>query len=459
MNVKSAKLLIIVFVLISGTMVWSQKIRVEAMFAGEPSEYGFVHMYRPSQDYQPVLSEAVRSDLPESFDWRDEGGKTFVSPVKNQGRLGTCYAFASVAEFESLMLIYEDTLYNFSENNIKGGSGQGDGGNAYINTWYLTRKGYVLEENDPYDDSHPDSYNPDAPYEKRLLGWSVLSWGMAETDLIKHSVMNHGPVWTAMYAGDGNNSAWHEEYSWYDGSYIMPENDPGDHDPNHAVLIVGWNDDFGDGKGGWIVKNSWGDGWGDDGYFYIEYEAAQTGSMSSVQVDWEDYQDTDEILYYDTTTPFNSLGFGNTTAWQRVTFISDSEKELFVKKVGFHVNDVATASIYLYDESNNLLASKESLSFALEGYYTLDFLEEAISLNQGDTVKVVIKHENQDYTFPIIFRDGAEQSNKFELSQDGSNWIVIDKGGNNIFGDAAVRLILGERQRTGVESYIWYLYD
>ncbi len=95
-------------------------------------------------------------DLPAVWDWRTQGK---VTSVKNQGSCGACYAFAAIANMESLLLIKNLGTYDLSENNAKEcvweevnntGSGSCDGGNAYMTTNLFSRRGVVLESCDPY---------------------------------------------------------------------------------------------------------------------------------------------------------------------------------------------------------------------------------------------------------------------------------------------------------------------
>ena len=70
---------------------------------------------------------------------------------------------------------------------------------------------------------------------------------------------------------------------------------------NHMVLIVGWDDTatHSGGQGAWIVKNSWGTGWGDAGYFKMAYGSAGTGTFVSYMTEWQPYDADGDLLYYD----------------------------------------------------------------------------------------------------------------------------------------------------------------
>jgi len=120
----------------------------------------------------------------------------------------------------------------------------------------FSQKGIVLESCDPYVPSDVDCKTT-CPYIKTLLDWRIINGNaVPDTDVLKGYIYNYGPVYTTLYAG--YYDAWDTEFSHYDGSYTLYY--AGTEDPNHTVLIVGWDDSLthAGGTGGWIVKNSWG---------------------------------------------------------------------------------------------------------------------------------------------------------------------------------------------------------
>jgi len=169
--------------------------------------YGFVP---PSIDFSylkpsPALKEAL---LPVHFDWRESGK---VSSVKNQNPYGTCWAFASIGDLESKVLINESTEYDYSEFNIVACNPQGNdcnsGGNAWVSTNYLTQLGSVDESCDPYpgdcatNPTNPTCNNPSCTFLKQVTGWLVITNDPGDVTTIKNAIYWYGPVYTAMYAG------------------------------------------------------------------------------------------------------------------------------------------------------------------------------------------------------------------------------------------------------------------
>ena len=117
-----------------------------------------------------AFDDSLLTDLPSHYDLRDYG---LVTPVKDQGSSGSCWAFSTLAALESYLLKYENFSYDFSENNMKNlmgyyglnGTDWSDGGNHYMSLAYLLRwNGPINESEDPFDDtSHSSKSNLNQP--------------------------------------------------------------------------------------------------------------------------------------------------------------------------------------------------------------------------------------------------------------------------------------------------------
>ena len=203
------------------------------------------------------------------FDWRLLGG---VTPVKDQGGCGSCWAFAATAGFESAYLISTGQEMDFSEQAIVSCDQNSDGceggwcGSAYDHFAYF---GAVDETCMPYqaDDSVPCTEDQ-CDVLAYLDGYQPLP---NSVDAIK-AYLAIGPVSTSYTVYD-------DFYAYQRGCYEHADTQP----TNHAVLIVGWDDNECNGEGAWICKNSWGPGFGRlGGYFYIKYGSAAIGSASII---------------------------------------------------------------------------------------------------------------------------------------------------------------------------------
>lgn len=205
-----------------------------------------------------VLGSFARAD---TVNWDNIGGMDFVTPVKNQGSAGTCWAHGATATLESkYMLTRNDPLFqpDCSEQQLVCANvGSVDGGNTAPAFDYYLIHGVVAESELPYRAS---STSPDWPLDD---GWHDRAWRItsgatflgSNPTWIKQGLKLYGPL--AMEAM--GSTAW---YSPPTGSIS-----------SHVMLITGFCDDVAAPGGGyWIVKNSWGD-WNGDGYCKISYAA------------------------------------------------------------------------------------------------------------------------------------------------------------------------------------------
>jgi C1A family cysteine protease len=380
---------------------------------------------------QSMPRKALPQALPSSWDWRAQGR---VTPVKDQGACGSCYAFASVGNIESKLLADSAGTYDLSENNAKecnwwetAGTGVGscDGGNYDMMANLFSKKGTVLESCDPYVASDV-ACKPTCPYQQTLLDWRIISGSaVPDTEVLKSYIYDYGPVYASMYASFPG-------FSSYDGSYTLYY--AGTESTNHAVLIVGWDDSLSHagGMGGWIVKNSWGTGWGDAGYFTIAYGSASIGKYSSFAYEWQDYDASGDILFYDEGGNSTAWGCSARTAWGLVRFTPAAD--MTVTRVEFWTGDVTTdVDVYLFGDfdgtaPSNPLAWKLNNSFDEAGYHSVA-LDSPLAVTGGDDIIAVVKYTDATFGFPIIADTmGPGETGRTYISCDGSSGSWTDLG-------------------------------
>jgi len=412
----------------------------------------------------------ARVGIPAAHDWRPLGK---VTSVKDQGYCGSCYAFASIGNFESKMLI--DGAYtlpdpDFSENNAKECNwrevndyeyppgvpwGGCSGGNYDMLASLFSQKGVVLDTCDTYVANDAGSCKTSCPYQKTLLDWRRISDdAVPDTTLLKNYIQTYGPVYTTLYAGDGD--AWATEFAAYNGTYTLYY--PGTETPNHAVLIVGWDDSLdhaGPGTGGWIVKNSWGTGWGgpcgygtEGGYFTIAYGSASIGKWSSFMYEWQDYDTTGGIMYYDEDGGWWSAAGcdPSTTAWGLAKFIPSFDAN--VTRVEFWTDDITTdVDVYIYDNFDGsapttLLWSSLDNSFDEAGYHSV-VVDPPLPVTTGNDVIAVVQFTNSSYTYPVpVDGNGDIETNRTYFSCDGTPGSWEEMGYYGV--DVAIRLRISD---------------
>jgi parallel beta-helix repeat protein len=426
-----------------------------------PSMTGVVHISEQALSDGSLVGESPVAAPPASFDWRTQSK---VTSVKNQLTCGACYAFAGIGNVESKVLIDTSTTTpgpNYSENNAKSCTwravnnwtdpsnytwGNCYGGNYKMLASLFSQKGIVLETDDPYVASNT-ACNSSCPYNKTLLDWRIIStYLVPNTTLLKNYIQANGPVYTHLYVGDlTNDPAWYNEFGYYDGSYNLYYT--GTYAPNHAVLIVGWDDTLNHtgGSGCWIVKNSWGTTWGAAGYFTIAYGSASIGTWSSYMYDWQDYDNNGSVYYYDDDCQNDYVGYSNVTGWGLCNFTPSSNT--YATRVEFWTVDTTTdIDIYIYDDFNvatkslsNLLRSQFNYSYVEPGYHSVP-LSSPLPLTAGDPVIVVVKFTDASWGWPVpTDQYGPNETALTYTSPTGTNWSWYDVS-SNLNEDVCIRL-------------------
>jgi cathepsin F len=204
------------------------------------------------------LSFLELNDAPESHDWRDHGA---VGPVKDQGSCGSCWAFSSVANLEGLNYIKNKNFLQFSEQQLVDCDKVDEGCNGGLmeNAFqYLKENGGIeISKDYPYK-----GYGQKCKFDKSKSALKVNGFHFApseDEEVIKQMLYTTGPLSVALNA---------DVLQYYNDGII--DYDANDCDPqglNHGVALVGYGTE--NGQDFWIVRNSWGKGWGENGYFRI----------------------------------------------------------------------------------------------------------------------------------------------------------------------------------------------
>jgi C1A family cysteine protease len=377
--------------------------------------------------YLKNLSVTRRSrqiDLPAAYDLRTLNRLT---PVRNQGSCGSCWAFATYGSLESFLMPAEPR--NFSEehliNNHGFDYGPCYGGTLDMATAYLARwGGPVNETDDPYVSGNGYSV---AKHVQEVMMIPPRS-GPLDNDLIKEAVMNSGATYTDMLWDDSS-------YNSTNKAYYNPGNGGG----GHAVAIVGWDDNFEaakfrtapSGNGAFIVKNSWGPSWGENGYFYVSYYDAYFGRQGVNGVVKAENPGKYVVNYqYDPLGWIYNLGYGVDTAWMANVF--QAQASLPVEAVGFYTSSTDNYyEVYIYVDvapgqprSGELKSTKSGFINSL-GYFTVE-LDNPVALTTGQYFSVVLKLRTVGFNYPIPTEGRSEGYTSAAVSNPGMGLVSED---------------------------------
>lgn len=239
-----------------------------------------------SDDIGP-LSRYLGKTLPTAFCWTNVSGHTYIGAIRNQGSCGSCYSFGACAAAEGTynyaMGRYDANCIDLSESFIAWclGSispysahfGGCDGADYdYYELTALTETGVCYESSFPYVETDPGTCTHWGDPKVVFKEWHRVPCN--DIDAIKTAIMTYGVVDAAVNvesAFEGYDSGIYSDTATNcNGSPCYYT------ESNHAISLVGWNDNGGNGY--WILRNSWGtSSWGEKGYMRISWRAAGVG--------------------------------------------------------------------------------------------------------------------------------------------------------------------------------------
>lgn len=401
-------------------------------------------------------------DLPSGYDLRTTAQ---ITPIKNQGVSGACWAFASVKAIESNLIrsgISTADSADFSENHLtwftchpstrKKDPLRGDGfsplvlsdtsaydmgGSSLIATFSLARwSGVIPESKAPF---HADTEASKTAMAKNMKQHgeplryhssrhlqNATCYDTADQSIIKQALLDHGALTLALYYTkaalyenpDGSTSYYQ---TLYNGSNAVRA-------ANHSVTIIGWDDNypctnFAEGNqpasdGAWLIANSYGTSTGDNGYFWLSYEEPSICDIYSFE--------TESADNYDTNYQYDGFGWGSAFGSDEFNmtganiFKTGTSHNQSLKAIGLYtITDNQPYTIKIYKNvkkgkpTKGTLAASSTTSGIIpySGFHTIT-LDKPVSLSAGQNFSVVVTYRRSGSAKAYLPVEGTGQSNE-----------------------------------------------
>ena len=362
------------------------------------------------------------SELPSRFDSRDWG---WVSSFKDQGLSGGCWCFSTASALESALLKSTGIEYNTSIQNMQkvllsyskyGNSrmteaGQTDVALLYMLSWF----GVIPEEYDTFDEFGKITRPISTPNNIHVQDAVILFANTTNITDYKKAILNYGSVttdivvnYTAPYFNTNTSAL-----------YYNDNNESTRLDPNHAVAIIGWDDNYSasnflitpPGDGAWIIKNSYGDEKYDHGCIYVSYyDTAATKVSKGIAfpiINNESYTknyqtDMGGELFFKSGNSYKNTyqSIGNDLISAVGTFFNKENEEY-------------SFEIYV----NDILKLKQNGSALFAGFNTIKLTDE-IPVKTGDNFTVIMNTNS----VPILNVTRLHFDEGVSFMNDGKGW-------------------------------------
>lgn len=310
-----------------------------SIFSYTPAPFNF-HKYSVAHE---------RSTLPEEYDSRDLG---IILPAGDQEQTNTCWAYTGCDVSQSLFyknnsesgvlapLVYVNCAKSLGFTNVNISSG---GNEEIITAMHNMLKAPVYQSSVPFLTEESNDECPNYTQED-IHSYILDTSTLPEDDYIaiKSSIMEYGSVYASIYMKEIYLT------STFDYEYT------GDEPANHAVSIIGWDDN----KAAWLVKNTWGSHWGNNGTFWVSYNDIHISKKCS---SFNSFVSTDEInnVYsYSTTGMTGTFGFETKNKPTSILIIYEVEKGESIEYISTqipHPNTKIQIAIKSSKEGNPLL--------------------------------------------------------------------------------------------------------
>ena len=392
--------------------------------------------------------KTINKNLSPSFDWRAKDGHSYIGPVRDQGSCGSCYSFGAAAAAECTYNYatgnYDANCADFSESFIIWCLGSLPAYNShfygcdgadyeYQELEALTDEGIAWETDYPYTEVDPGGCTHWSDPVTVFDLWNRID--SLDIDAIKTALSTYGVLDVAVYATT--------DFSNYtSGIFINSDTTCPDDEytaTNHAVSLVGWGEDEAEGDY-WILRNSWGSSWGENGYMRIGITSARVACActylaytASTLPPVAEFNSNKTNCCTESTVTFHDLSINAPNIWQwtfspaTVTYVNGTDNNSRNPQVQFHAACSYSVSLYVANSYGNDTTTKS-------GYITIN--------NSCQTVKL-------DLT-----TDGYAYETTWDVKDFGST--VLYSGGPYAFGS---QQNIVEEFRLPYGKYTFTIYD
>lgn len=466
-----------------------------------------------SAQQSAVTKEAASTSLPSSYDLRDEG---YVSSVKSQSPWGTCWSFGALAASESSIMsstgksgldLSERALAWFagtattrkeSTGTVKEGrnpSGSSvsnvlDTGNtSYGATSVLAGgSGLIAESKAPYKSSKSstwtvsESLRYSEAYRLKESSFLPSPAGGDSTAIkaIKSEIKNGRAVDISFFSSGLKNSS----YNYYNKSkYAYYCNEQKSSQANHAVCIVGWNDNYSkknfnsknrpSRNGAWLVKNSWGKSWGKSGYFWISYY--DTSLTSGTTYQYDSATSSEVLVQNDYLNNMYQYAANYSSKRSMANILSTDGTNGVVKSVSCMTSRPATTVTYqVYDlnedytsPTDGTLIAETSATYTYAGYHR-ESVNASAAIENGHKFSIVVTEKTSEGKYTVLLEMAPNTSSDYKFKgyiSSGQSYVGTDgswkdyktylkecSGGNMAYDNYPIRAYLGKGSNSSVES-------
>ena len=371
--------------------------------------------YPPTITSQRVL--ASETSFNTTFDWRNKDGKDWMTSVKNQGTCGSCWAFSAIGVVETAMNIAAgdpDMNPDLSEQYLVSDCcekcGNCNGGCPLFAMEHIRDVGIAIEADVPYNHVNSVCIQPDL-----IHPINDIIWCQSNEEALKWNLKKYGALSVLC-------SVKHDFMYYVSGVYeptMMGS-------ANHAVVLVGWNDT----ENCWIIKNSWGENWGDHGYGKIKYGVVEDHNYAftvsiSPHVVPDAYEPDNGIvdamsIMTDGTVYYHNFHNSGDTDWVKFNGIPGETYIIETTTIG-HISNTILTLMYFGDDTHTIKDDDGGVGYGSKIIYNCTTIgTHYVCISNGKNIPFDNHYAaDNDYRISITLTDEDSEHIPGDVTGDG----------------------------------------